>query len=306
MEAVTVLHSQLDKSINIVSTVEDGGFLEARFVQRTPETIIIYLSSMSGCDKACRFCHLTQTGQTTMTQATVDDYFHQAQQTFHIASTKQSFVGVKNVHFNFMARGDVIANDLFIKNHRQVIQELIALTYLYIPEATPRFKLSTIFPNDIFYKTKTTAFDIKYWIVDKALDWADAQGIDIEFYYSLYSLRTDFRKRWIPKSLSPEMIGSAFAGRHTGLRLHHALIAGQNDTEEDVALIHDWLNRHDLRVRMNIVRYNPYGERSGGESADDVRATYIALMNQSERVDLIQEIPRVGIDVKASCGTFFK
>lgn len=64
-----ILISKEDASANVVM-----GKFEARFVQRTPDYFIIYVSSHQGCNQACRFCHLTQTKQTDMTPASIGDY----------------------------------------------------------------------------------------------------------------------------------------------------------------------------------------------------------------------------------------
>ena len=59
-----VLTSTQDESINYIFKEKEGQF-EARYVQRVPEYAIVYLSSHTGCNYNCRFCHLTQMGETS-------------------------------------------------------------------------------------------------------------------------------------------------------------------------------------------------------------------------------------------------
>ncbi len=74
MKIKEVLHSYEDKSVNFVF----DNMLEARFVRRVEDYFIVYLSSHDGCNKACRFCHLTQTKQTSFNETTLEEYLIQA------------------------------------------------------------------------------------------------------------------------------------------------------------------------------------------------------------------------------------
>lgn len=296
-----VLKSNLDRSINLIQSVPDGGYFESRFVQRLDDTIIIYLSSTSGCNQACRFCHLTQTGQTTMTPVTIQDYELQAAKTLEKALIEYDLSEVKIVHYNFMSRGDVFSNPEFIKNWADIFTRLQAVAQRCLPGVEAKMKLSTIFPMDIPLPLNR----IKPDLIDKILQWGEDHDMDIEIYYSLYSLNPQFRKRWIPKGFNPELVGSWFKGRIQGLRLHHALIAGENDSVDDLNLIIHWLFQHDLKVKINIVRYNPFDARCGDESSGSKFSTYVTLLEYEPRVELVQIIPKVGEDVKASCGMFY-
>ena len=133
-----VLESQEDDSVNFVAATNDGGNIETRFVQREPDHFIIYLSSHTGCNKSCRMCHLTATGQTTMTDVTPEQYIEQARRVFDYWETMDPIAMAiryyrlnspyplsafdiptrednDHVHFNFMARGEPLANKYMLR-----------------------------------------------------------------------------------------------------------------------------------------------------------------------------------------------
>ncbi len=297
MSSVTILRSQEDKSINFISPTPDNGAIEARFVQRTEDTIIIYLSSATGCNKACRFCHLTQMKQTMMTDVTIAGYLKQANDVMTLLIKEEKLSGVRTVHFNFMARGDALANLHFINYRDIVINELARLAESN--GLIPKFKISTIFPSDgLFGNGKR---NLKLW-VQNTLEMHPG----VEFYYSLYSLEPAFRKRWIPKSIDPELIGEVFYGTTKKMRIHHALIEGENTSDETIKNIKAWLKRHKIITEMNIVRYNPFDTSSGTEPAGEHLMKYVNKMGESPFIAGVHIVTKVGFDVAASCGMFIE
>lgn len=296
MSKSVVLRSTEDKSINMVRDTDDGGYIETRFVQRQDDTAIIYLSSSSGCNKSCRMCHLTQTGQTMDDGVSAEGYIDQARRMIYLLRDEGKLDGVKIVHYNFMARGDALSNPYFIFDFELIIEGLSRLVTPFGIE--PKFKISTIFPNDMIFSSDQNG--LKLWLESKVFPRTE----DIEFYYSLYSLDLKFRKRWLPKSIDPEIVGTVFSGRKTGLRLHHALISGENDGYRDVIGITAWLARHQIKCGMNIVRYNPFDEKCGTESSQEALFKYAEVMSQIPYITHFQVVSRVGRDVKASCGLF--
>src|ERR1039458_6257755 len=105
------LISAEDASVNWIFKGDFPGAFEARYVRRYDDRFIVYLSSQSGCKQACRFCHLTQSGQTEHVNADVENYSQQAATVLDYYDTLNE--PAEKVHFNFMARCELFANELF-------------------------------------------------------------------------------------------------------------------------------------------------------------------------------------------------
>ena len=171
---MTVLTSEMDCSVNFV---EDQlvGFLESRYVRKVDDYFICYLSSQTGCNRGCKFCHLTATNQMAFTDSDYADFVTQAVTVFRHYKQEMETKPAKYVHFNFMARGEILANKFFLRNHNadNVFQALgnIAVSH----NVNPKFNVSTIMPVTL----KQSLTDI-FTIITPTI------------YYSLYSMNPDF------------------------------------------------------------------------------------------------------------------
>ena len=284
--------SKEDASVNHVLTLGDGQTVEARFVQRTPEYFICYLSSHTGCSLSCRFCHLTATGQTVMNPVQTFGYREQAEwvmQTYDEKVVSGEIPVAQRVHFNFMARGEAMVNPDMLRHARFVYERLEHLALVRGLES--RFLISTIMPREF----NGNLGDVL----------CHPQAIP---YYSLYSVNPTFRKRWLPKAMDPVEALARLAQfqRDTDRKvvLHWAFIAGQNDSFADVDATLDAVEQSGLKAKFNLVRYNPHDSRHGVEPPEaHVQALFdrisVRLGQPGSRI-----VPRVGFDVKASCGMF--
>lgn len=120
MKKLQVLKSKLDPSINFVEQ-QLVGFLESRYVRKCPEYFVAYLSSQTGCNRGCTFCHLTTTGQTSFTDSTVSDFVGQATRVFEHYRGQQP---ARYMHYSFMARGEPLANKVLIQDSHSILSAL--------------------------------------------------------------------------------------------------------------------------------------------------------------------------------------
>jgi adenine C2-methylase RlmN of 23S rRNA A2503 and tRNA A37 len=267
----------------------DVGRLEARYVRRCPGYFVVYLSSQTGCAQACRMCHLTATGQTRLRDATPAEMVEQART---VLDHYRQAPPARTVHFNYMSRGEPLANRALVAEADGLLGELSRLAVALV--LRPRHLISTIYPRELGDRLLEDVFVVHH----------------PEIHYSIYSVSERFRRRWLPKALPAaealDRLTSWQRHAHKFVTLHHAYIAGENDAETDVHAICDALEERGLMVHVNIVRYNPHDpERHGVEPPEAVIERNAAIYRSRLPNARVGVIPRVGYDVAASCGMFF-
>jgi adenine C2-methylase RlmN of 23S rRNA A2503 and tRNA A37 len=130
----------------------------------------------------------------------------------------------------------------------------------------------------------------------------------VQLYYSVYSTVPEWRRRWIPKAWSARygMEQMKMWQEHSGqlITLHFAVIEGQNDAMDVLEDLVHYVRCENLRVKFNLVRYNPYSEKQGKEPELDKLEEIFEYYNRAFQGEKNRIVPRVGFDVKASCGMF--
>ena len=202
----------------------------------------------------------------------------------------QDEVKAKYVHYNFMARGEALANPNLLNNADSILYDLGKLATSFDPELSVKFNISTIMPKSL-PMSLSKAFKIIHPTV----------------YYSLYSTRDEFRKKWMPQAMpldqALEMLKDYQVISKKTIKIHHCFIEGENDSEGDVIDMIFKLQEHGLtdNTEFNLVRYNPYSPVQGKESSEEVINRNMGIIEHHMKAKII---PRVGVDVFASCGTF--
>lgn len=288
----TILTSEIDNSVNFLHATKDGGKFEARFVHRPgTDYFIAYVSSFSGCDQACRMCHLTSNGETTMSPANELQLINQIDDA--VVHARQYYPFLKKMHINFMARGEPLLNELlFNERDWPKIVRRIHNRYSHL-EITER--VSTIMPVG----------------VDENLWWLNETPSTI-LYYSLYSMNKQFRRRWLPKAQDPydalhRLHRVSRASAFEKVRFHWALIQNENDLDiTALRIIGDLANYPEFfpssarfKPRLNLVRYNPPNDKSQESPRYEVYSEIFRRYGFD-----VKTIPRVGHDIAASCGMF--
>jgi len=266
---------------------------EARYVRRSDDYAIVYLSSHNGCNQACRFCHLTQTKQTEMVPTTEAEFIQQAERvlrhyTDEVKAGRQT--KVKKFHFNWMARGEPLLNPHLMRQWGHITFKLWGMAQ-EAGVCEVKFKVSTIMPE---------ALDdgwLRAWVFNAPT-----------LYYSLYSTRPAFRKRWLPKAMpvanALDWLSHNQRLRGEDLVLHWTFIEGENDSHEDMERVLEMVEERQMATRFNLVRYNPYSPVQGQESSEEVLQARFAQIQAGMSLPGSKIVTRVGFDVAASCGMF--
>lgn len=311
------LTSRLDPSVNIIRGFPNGTSrsttrLESRLVIRN-EKLCIYVSSQGGCNMGCGQCHLTASGQTSMKPSTIDDYKQQVVSVLdEMSKSRHSVVRnqVTRLNIEFMARGEPLANPYVLKSWSQLRNSISKVCY-NATRMIPKFNVSTILPYTLGYRPLIDIFDYKH-------DKCDIPTI----YYSAWSIKDSFKKKWMPGAI-PTLAGlqrladfqSALVQRYgdtdfaqSKVVLHSAFVQGQNDSMNDIDELLKSMKQVGLHARYNMIRYNPPAHGSSfdqyQESSDNHRRKiYEHLLRNNPGG--VKTVDRVGLDVFASCGTFY-
>lgn len=301
MTTLVQLNSSQDASVNFI--LPNGQ--ETRYVRRSDDYFIIYVSSHNGCNQACRFCHLTQTKQTSFEPATIEQMVEQVttvMQYYVDEVTKGKQPPAAKLHINWMARGEPLLNPFITTQWKMLaaaltdaVEKTIQASYQSLPVPQIKFKISTIIPETVNLSSIT--FDCMF-----------NKKITPQFYYSLYSVDPVFRKRWLPKAINPvkalSMLKTFQDATKANITLHWAFIDKENDSKQTCSDITELVKRIGIVAKFNAVRYNPYSDDQGIETSEVNLQERFIQISRVMKAPGSKIVPRVGSDVFASCGTF--
>jgi 23S rRNA (adenine2503-C2)-methyltransferase len=281
---MTVLKSKIDDSVNFITEMGPGEAIECRYVRRKPEYFVCYLSCQSACNRGCQFCHLTTTGQTKGRDLGPSAIYAQALEVIEYYKGQPE---ANIIHYNFMARGEPLANRYILENGGEIVYKLSKLAK--DNRLVPKVNISTIMP----------------FTLDQPLEKIFA-GSYPTIYYSLYSMNPVFRSKWLPGAMDPnkalDMLKAYQDASGKIIKFHWAFIKGENDDEATVYGILRSIKDRGIVSSFNCVRYNPPNPLQSQESEKYAALTELISGHIDGKTKIIE---RVGFDCKASCGMFF-
>lgn len=288
--------SSHDASVNVV----DRRGYEARYVRRTAERAVIYVSPQNGCAQGCTMCWLTAQGMTRAEDARLPNLLAQLGRGLAEldAATAAGVPPPAELHVDFMGRGDALASrelPAALPGFARALR--LAANFR---RARPRILLSTILPR---VARRVDLVDL--------VRGSENEGVQADVYWSWYSSDPVFRSRRMPGAddvnRSFDRIADLTSAQRRPARVHFALIPDENDDEVDAHDLLRALQARGTRARVNLVAYNPPpGETSDMHPsiAEDRAAAYMAALRASPVIERVKQILPVGRDVHAACGMF--
>lgn len=193
------------------------------------------------------------------------------------------------MHYNFMARGEPLANKVILESGNELLMKLGEMAR---GEGLPaKFNVSTIMP-----------LTFKGSLVDVF------STVTPTIYYSLYSVDPITRAKLMPGAMhvydALNILKDYQKFTKKVVKIHYPFISGVNDSFMEVLQMCDLVcDTFGLICDFNLVRYNPANAEQGVETSEvmiEQNLDYIRKRFKGK----VQMIPRVGFDVKASCGMF--
>lgn len=296
----SVLESQDGITKNYIinyPTYKPNSIIEARYVRRKPIYISAYLSSHTGCSMGCSFCFLTATNQNSFIHVDIPAYGFQLDTVLKNIK-EDSSIDKKNVrvNINFMARGESMANKYVIQNYSELYDHLqnISTENGY---GNIKMNISSIYPHTL------NGYKLSDIFKDRP----------VNFYYSIYTLDMDWRKKNMPNAMHPDYALNSLRELQENhnfntVVFHCAFIKDSNDSIDSVQQMANKIKSFDFpRTKFNLVRYNAFNDKTEEANIDRLNDIF-DIMNGAvtNKVDTHTSriIQRVGPDIYTSCGMF--
>ncbi len=272
----------------------------------------VFISSSVGCYMRCPFCHLTLKGAAYQ-KLTAETVYRNLQEALADKMHRNPELADRYVKLSWMGMGDAVNDPKLVMDvSLRILDWILARGYA---KGVDGVDLSTVLPPvapawiEVF-QNLDAALSVYPWNPIYAMDNAAFSSGDythrnrFRLFYSVHSAIQSRRDQVVPKAMPlaqavAQLNQYAQDGRYT-LILHHLLVEGLNDTEEELDALIDLVNRSFYGKELRILRYNlctrsPYHESE----------RFLAQVRKlADRVPFIKVQVSPGSEVSAACGQF--
>jgi len=292
MEVLKTLKSTYGPCTNFLSKYGNG-IIEARYVRKNPSYVACYVSSHNGCKMGCLFCHLTQNNDITMNHVDIPTYGKQIRTVLnHYKKQVDVYNSVKatRCNINFMSKGDALANKYVVNEYDKLYNEMYKICQEFELETKPN--ISTIMPYTVKNHSLLNIFHDK----------------PAYLYYSLYSLNSNFRKKWLPNAIpyqdALDKLKEYQLIYNRVITFHWSIIKGQNDDIKEVNQLAKELRDRNFNGKLNIVRFNPHPNVSDEEASPEKVKEIFDILADVFKNPKSYIVPRLDVKTKTPCGMF--
>jgi 23S rRNA (adenine2503-C2)-methyltransferase len=279
-----IIKSEIDRTQKFILVNECGQVLEVSYIDKQDGKHILVVPTQANCGMACKFCHTTELiGKVAVDNLTTSDICSAVEKT--LECLKLSEDKIKTLLVSYMGNGEPLIN---IYN---VLESMVAIQNRYSPYFKEvRFAISTMMPINHFNDFEHFTEMIK------------SHHLNCKVHLSLHFTTDEQRKKWMPQvnCIKPTMLILQWYQAYTGnaIELHYTLIAGVNDSDNDIGTLEKMLKNTNISIKF--LNFAPLKD---------------SVYQPSQRVANIMEILQnknivcefynpPGRDVGASCGMF--
>jgi adenine C2-methylase RlmN of 23S rRNA A2503 and tRNA A37 len=285
--------------------------IEIRKTERNKYSI--FISSSVGCYMKCQFCHLTlkQSKHIKINEEQVLNNLKEA-----IIDSVEANPDMRNryVKLSWMGMGDAINKPEMVYNVTLKLLDWIFINGYSI--GLDGVDLSTVMPKlnnknwiKIFHnldnELKKYSFNPIYSMdnIEYTNGFYSHKNI-FRLFYSIESAIQDKRENVIPNAMPIEQAIEQFIeysenGKYTFI-LHHLLVDGLNDSEEELEALINLINHNFPNNELRILRYNFCAKSNFKESEKFINQ----IRQLSKKINFIKVQVSPGTEVSAACGQF--
>jgi 23S rRNA (adenine2503-C2)-methyltransferase len=290
-KVVRTLKSLCEPSTNFLIPYGKG-IIETRYVRKANDYVACYVSSHNGCKMGCLMCHLTHNEDITMNHVNIPTYLHQIRTVLNHYAETSSGQTANRCNVNFMAKGDALANKYLVNQYPELFNGMKEVCADYGLTVKPN--VSTIMPFTVAKRDLSGIFC----------------GYPAYLYYSLYSINTEFRSKWLPNAIPYQEALDKLAEFQESdphknvITFHWAFIKGQNDHLDEVKELAKILKDYNFHGKLNIVRFNPHPDVSDKETEFEKIQELFNVVADVFKNPKSYIVPRLDVSTKTPCGMF--